>query len=334
MPLFKSKAQIRWAFATHPKKAKKWADEAKAEGVNLSKLPEHVKAKKKKKSTKLIKKAHQYIPNPYLFEKKAWIPPKRLWGELSEDAWKALKNKGVIKSDREILKGVELGNKVLLGIAPNPHTQKYYMKLKNEGYKKVNDQGFWSAIKNIIMGNIKKNKEQAQRGMLKLKFLGPYTDPKSKIIHMYRHPRYGLMSLLVRKRLGLSNEIGLRHEIDEARAIMRSVTRGVTPFRIRREMPVIGRIPTAQHMNPSVIIRESNNIRPLSKANKMIRTRNKSGEGLVIKSVLNKRYGRDYLPLSSSKKLRLPYGVLGTIGGKIYNIGRKGEVSTEYIINW
>ena len=93
MPLFKSKAQIRWAFATHPKKAKKWADEAKAEGVNLSKLPEHVKAKKKKKSTKLIKKAHQYIPNPYLFTKQAWTSPKRLRGNIPKDIWSVLKQK-------------------------------------------------------------------------------------------------------------------------------------------------------------------------------------------------------------------------------------------------
>ena len=65
MPLFKSKAQLRWAFATHPDKAKQWADEAKAEGIDLEKLPEYVR-KNKSKKTKHVKKAYKYVPNPYM----------------------------------------------------------------------------------------------------------------------------------------------------------------------------------------------------------------------------------------------------------------------------
>ena len=44
---FKSKAQMKFLYAKHPDIAKRWED--KSAGVDLSKLPKHVKKKKKGK---------------------------------------------------------------------------------------------------------------------------------------------------------------------------------------------------------------------------------------------------------------------------------------------
>ena len=55
---FKSKAQAGYLFAKKPKVAKEFADATKEEGINIKKLPEHVKQKKAQPSgiTQLRKK--------------------------------------------------------------------------------------------------------------------------------------------------------------------------------------------------------------------------------------------------------------------------------------
>lgn len=54
---FKSKAQERFLFAKKPKVAKEFAKATKVEGINIKKLPEHVKEKSKpEKITKVRKK--------------------------------------------------------------------------------------------------------------------------------------------------------------------------------------------------------------------------------------------------------------------------------------
>lgn len=223
--------------------------------------------------------------------KEAWMPPKRLWGQLSERAWKILKKQGFIKSDKEILKGIQEGNEILLGLRPN-RSGKFYTKLRDAGivlkYKSVGVRG----VRDLVMGTLKKDPISIQSGISQMMSFSI----ENKVITAPNR-RFSVYKKILRS-LGLHDPIGLRHEIDEARISMKKPR----DFKIAIEYNNI-LLPTTNHSSPEVLFRESNLMRGLSKRHGFMKLRKINGESRVIKRYTGKEYGKDYFTKSDLKKI-------------------------------